>query len=145
LAGDKIRSVRLALSKGGAGDAEKETAQGFVDGVQHWPKNGLQAVKAELAKSSATDIAANETSLRTLCIRAEILTDTSTPDSDQAFRRNYQLQRLMKGMGQTTGSTKDELEAMVFEWITVGATSDAVHAELLARFNRCREKAITSK
>lgn len=140
LAGDKIRAYRAS-----GDEALKQAAQVFIESVQHWPKNGLQAVKAELAKTSAGDIAVNELALKTLCVRAEILTDSSTPEVDQAFRRNYQLQRLMKGMGQAPPSTKDELDAMVFEWVAVGVTSDTVHAELLARFSRCREKLISGK
>jgi DNA repair protein SbcC/Rad50 len=146
LAGDKIRSYRLAVvNSDSESDAYKQGAQSYIDSVQHWPKNGLQAVKAELAKSSSSDIAANELALKTLCVRAEILTDSSTPEADQAFRRNYQLQRLMKGMGQAATPTKDELDTMVFEWIAVGATRDNVHADLLARFSRCREKIVNAK
>lgn len=137
-AGDKIRLHRLAASQGGDHEAAKQNAIAFIDGVTQWPKGALQIIKAELLKSGSSDLAANENALRTLCIRSEILTDTPTPDADQAFRRNYQLQRLMKGMGQTSPSKQDELNEMVFEWIAVGATSDAVYRDLLDRFTRCR-------
>jgi len=142
-AGDKIRLLRFASLTNASEDeraALKQAAQLFIDAVQHWPKSGLQAAKGELAKVGSTDIAGNEAALRTLCIRAEILTDTPTPPADHTFRRNYQVQRLMQGMGQARPSTKDELDAMVFEWIAVGATNNVVYAELLARFSRCRDQ-----
>jgi len=141
--GDKIRRYRLAIATHAPGDESdtlKQAVQSFIDGVQHWPKGGLQAAKAELVKTASTDTTANETLLRTLCIRAEILTDSPTPASDQAFKRNYQVRHLMQGMGQARQSNRDELESMVFEWIAVGATDNAVYAELLARFNACRAK-----
>lgn len=138
-AGDKVRLYRLA------GNAEqcaelKQAAQVFIDGVQHWPKGGLQAIRSELAKDGTTDIVANEAALRTLCIRAEILTDTPTPPADQQLRRDYQVQRLMQGMGQARGPVRDELDAMVLEWVGIGATSTPVYSELLARFNHCRNQ-----
>jgi hypothetical protein len=145
-AGNKIRQYRLAQVQKVAVEesaALKDAVQSFIGSVEHWPKGGLAALKSELAKETSFDIAANETALRTLCIRAEIATDSPTPESDQAFRRNYQVQRLMQSMGQGTSVNQNDLDAMIFEWIAVGATSDAVHAELLQRFMRCREKAMS--
>ena len=142
-ASGKIREYRYAVTAKASDDeceALKQAAQSFIDNVLTWPKGGLQAAKSELAKPANTNIEANETALRTLCIRAEILTDTATPESDQAFRRSYQLQRLMQGMGQgqVRGSIKEELDAMVLEWLAVGVTQADVYAGLLARFNACR-------
>jgi hypothetical protein len=142
-AGSKIRDYRYAVASQLPTDeceTLKQAAETFIDAVAVWPKAGLQATKSELAKASSPDIEANETKLRTLCIRAEILTDIATPQADQAFRRNYQLQRLMQGMGQARGSTKEELDAMVLEWIAVGATGAEVYRELLERFKRCRDQ-----
>ena len=140
-AGDKIRLHRLAVAQNRDGqESAKQAAVAFIDSVSLWPKGALQVLKSELGKPGGADIAANESALRTLCIRAEILTETPTPETDQALRRNYQLQRLMKGLGQASTSKQDELNAMVFEWIGVGATSEAVYAQLLDRFSRCRAK-----
>jgi hypothetical protein len=36
-------------------------------------------------------MAAQETTLKTLCIRAEILANRTTPPEDQALRREYQV------------------------------------------------------
>ncbi|MBC7985035.1 MAG: DUF349 domain-containing protein, partial [Candidatus Obscuribacterales bacterium] len=146
-AGGRIRLYRLAVIQNNATqdkdghESAKQAAIDFIDSVSHWPKGALQILKNELAKTGVADIAANENALRTLCIRAEILTETPTPEADQAFRRNYQLQRLMKGLDHSSTSKQEELNAMVFDWIGIGATSDAVYGELLDRFNRCRSKA----
>lgn len=142
-ASGKIREYRFAVSSQATAEeseALKQAAQVFIDSVPTWPKGGLQAVKAELAKTGVASIETNEAALRTLCIRAEILTDTATPESDQAFRRAYQLQRLMQGMGQgqAHGSIKEELDAMVFEWLAVGVSRADVYAGLLVRFGACR-------
>lgn len=143
-ASGKIHEYRFALSINAPPaecEALQQAAQAFIESVPVWPKGGLQAIKSELAKTNtAANIAANETALRTLCIRAEILTETTTPAEDQAFRRNYQLQRLQQSMGHARGSIKDELDAMVLEWIGVGATTTAVYTELLERFKSCRSK-----
>jgi hypothetical protein len=142
-AGDKIRLYRLAVVESSSEDecaARKHAVQTFIEAVQHWPKGGLQAIKAEMAKPAAIDLTTNENALRTLCIRAEILTETPTPAADHQFRRNYQVQRLMQGMGQGGGSVKEELDAMVLEWISVGATQSDVYAQLLERFTRCRDQ-----
>jgi hypothetical protein len=140
-AGDKIRLYRLAVAQNNATqESARQEALAFIDGVSYWPKGAVQVLKNVVAKPGVVDIAANENELRTLCIRAEILTEMPTPEADRAFRRNYQLQRLMKGLGQAPTSKKDELDAMVFEWISIGATSNAVYAELLDRFTRCRLK-----
>jgi hypothetical protein len=140
-AANRIRRLRLAAAEGAVPEecaARQADAQGYIDGVSQWPKGALQALRAALAHPGSTDIAANETALRTLCIRAELLTDTPTPAGDTALRRAYQLQQLLKGLGQERAPRNLEMEALVFEWLAVGATSDAVYAQLLERFRNCR-------
>ena len=142
-AANRIRLYRLAAAAGAASEecaARKADAQGYIDGISQWPKGALQALRAALVQPGSPDIAANEAALRTLCIRAELLTDTPTPAGDAAFRRDYQLQQLLKGLGQARAASNLELEAMVFEWLAVGATSDALYAQLLERFRNCRSR-----
>jgi hypothetical protein len=75
-----------------------------------------------------------------LCIRAEITTDTPTPPEDQSLRREYQVQRLIKTMGQGSNGDEPELDAMALEWIGVGPTGEATYQALLERFKRCRQR-----
>ena len=105
------------------------------------PRAAAAALKDAWAKAEAAcgaDLAANETALRLLCIRAEIATEQPTPTEDQERRRNYQLQRLVQGMGQGQEPTVFDWEALVREWVGVGPVSPAIHATLLSRFRRCR-------
>lgn len=143
-AGKLIQAYRLSAASNAdaaAQEAAKQAAQTFITDTTQWPKGGLQVAQTELAKPATNDIdrAANEKALRTLCIRAEILTDTATPDEDQALRRDYQMQRLMKSMGQGTAAEGSApLDSMVFEWLAVGAVDPEVYPRLLERFLQCR-------
>jgi hypothetical protein len=121
----------------------KQAAETFIAGVEHWPKGGLQALKGTLANAGAVseaDSAAHVKALRTLCIRAEIHSETSTPPEDEALRREYQVQRLMQGMGQGSQADDGDWDVMVLEWIRIGTVSPAVHESLQSRFLSCRAK-----
>ncbi|HEY1076726.1 MAG TPA: DUF349 domain-containing protein [Fontimonas sp.] len=139
-----VRAYRLALARGADAaqlDALKAAAEARIAAVQKWPKNGLDALRQALGAEAAADLAANEIALRTLCIRAEMLTDTATPAEDQALRREFQLQRLVQSMGQGLKADEAQLDALAIEWVAAAAVDDAVHAPLLQRFLRCRERA----
>lgn len=116
----------------------KQRAETYIDGVRHWPKGGLQAIRDALAKEEMPDLEANEAALRMLCIRAEILADRPTPPEDQALRRDYQVKRLIQGMGQGSASDPEQLDAMILESIGIGPARADVHAELTERLLRCR-------
>jgi Domain of Unknown Function (DUF349) len=145
-AGRRIQAYEWAVARN-AEISERETlrqaAETFIAGVQHWPKGGLQAVKETLAKAgsiSDADGEAREKALRTLCIRCEIQSETPTPPEDDALRREYQVQRLMQGMGQGSHADDGDWDAMMLEWIRIGAVSPAVHESLRERFMLCRAK-----
>jgi hypothetical protein len=130
-----------------AEDFERETlkqaAETFIAGIQHWPKGGLQAVKDTLAKAGSgadADTAAHEKAMRTLCIRCEIRSEAATPPEDEALRREYQVQRLMQGMGQGTHADDGDWDAMMLEWVRIGAVSPTLYESLQERFMRCRAK-----
>jgi hypothetical protein len=106
-----------------------------------WPKRGLETLKHSLAQSGNTDLAANELALRTLCVRAELLTETPTPDADQTLRREYQVKRLMQSMGQGIKG-EEGLDALTVEWLGVGPIEEEAYLQLLARFKACRRKAL---
>ena len=122
--------------------ALKQAADEYIGNVTQWPKGGLEAVRKALAGANGSDFAANEAALRTLCIRAEILTDVPTPVEDQRLRRDYQVQRLVKGMGQGIGADESRLDDMTLEWIGVGPTEETTYLALLERFKRCRERGL---
>jgi hypothetical protein len=121
-------------------EALKQEAEIFIAGVSQWPKGGAQALKDAWAAAAAAspDVEAHEKALRMLCIRSEILTDRPTPPEDQALRREYQVQRLVKHMGRPNEANADDLDALALEWVRVGPVAAAAHESLLSRFLKCR-------
>jgi len=122
-------------------DALKQSAENFIDGVSQWPKGGAQALKDAWAKADAAarlDMAAQETTLKTLCIRAEILANRTTPPEHQALRREYQVQRLMQHMGRPGDAPADTWDALALEWVRTGPVPPQPREALLARFLLCR-------
>jgi hypothetical protein len=141
-ASNAVRAYRLAVvSNAGERDSLKEAAEAQLTSPIKWPRRGLDALKHALAQPGGTEPATNELALRTLCVRAEILTDTPTPSADQTLRREYQVKRLMQSMGQ--GIKSDEgLDALTLEWLAVGPTEEGAYLQLLERFKGCRGKAL---
>ena len=75
-----------------------------------------------------------------LCIRCEILSSTPTPPEDETLRREYQMRLLMESMGQGKRADAQDWDAMLLEWIGIGAVAPEVHEELQRRFMRCLAK-----
>jgi hypothetical protein len=138
----RIRDCERAMMRD-ATPAERETlcteAETFMASVQRWPKGGLQALKQALARVdcvTAADTAARERALRAVCIRSEILSSTPTPPEDEELRRDHQLRLLLEGLGQVVRTDDRDWDAMVLEWIGIGAVAADVHAALELRFRR---------
>jgi hypothetical protein len=150
-AGRHIQSYAWAVAQN-AGGTElqilKQAAETFIAGVQRWPKGGPQALSETLTRAGAmsgADIAASERALRTLCIRCEIHSETPTPAEDEGLRREYQVQRLMRGMGQGTQTNEGDWHSIAFEWIRSGAVAPAIYESLRERLMRCRAKSPAKK
>jgi len=142
-----VRSYRLALARNADAserDSLKQAADEFLASTAKLPKRGLDALKNALAQQGGTNLAANEVALRKLCIRAEILTDSPTPDTDQTLRREYQVQRLMESMGQGIKADDTQLDTLTIEWLGVGPTEETTYPRLLERFKECRSKALSA-
>jgi Domain of Unknown Function (DUF349) len=148
--GDAIRRYRLARGDGQTDETcatLRQAAEALLASDVPWPKGTLPALKAAFAADGTADLAANldanldanEAALRTLCVRAELLTGVATPETDHAFRRNYQLQELARGFGQARETGRDALQALLIEWIGCGPTSDGAYAGFLERLARCRQ------
>lgn len=142
-AANLVRAYRLAVARGLAADqldALRQSAEARMASVPRWPRNGLDALKQGLAAEGSADLAANESVLRMLCIRAEMLADLPTPAEDQGLRREYQLQRLVQSMGQGLTAGEAHLDALAIEWVSAGPVDDAVYEPLAQRFRLCRER-----
>jgi hypothetical protein len=141
-----VRAYERAVMRGEQAaerEALKNAAESFMAGVRRWPKGGLQALKQALARAdsaSVADDAAREQALRMLCIRCEILTSTPTPTEDETLRRDYQMRLLMESMGQGKRADAQTWDAMLLEWIEIGAVAPETHEELQRRFMRCLAK-----
>jgi hypothetical protein len=121
-------------------DALKLAAESFIAAVQQWPKGAAQVLKEAWQKAdaaAATEVAANENTLRTLCIRSEVFSDRPTPPEDQSLRREHQMQRLQR-MGQRGEEDSDTWEMLALAWVRIGPIAPAGYQVLLARFVSCR-------
>jgi hypothetical protein len=130
---------------GGAAESErgalKQAAEAFISGVSRWPKGAAEALGEAWANAEAAsneNAAAHESALRMLCIRGEILADLPTPAEDQALRRDYQMHRLVKRMGQRSEAAEDDFESLVLEWVRAGGVAPPIYESLLERFRRVR-------
>ena len=145
LAARHVRECEWAMARD-APPAERQTvkqaAESFIAGVRRWPKGGLQIVKESLARvdSPIAGGVSGEKALRLLCIRAEILCDTPTPAEDDALRREYQVQKLMQGMGQGSRPAEGDWDALVLEWVRTRDAPLLEYEALQSRFIRSWEK-----
>jgi hypothetical protein len=94
----------------------------------------LKEAWQQAAAAADADLAANEKSYRTLCIRSEVFRDRATPPEDQALRREYQMQRLMQRMGQHSEEDSDAWEVLALAWVRIGPIDPRQYQALLARF-----------
>ena len=141
-AADRVHAFRLAISQNAdpeRTEALRQAAETYIAAVDRWPRGGLEAIRREFGRQDGADLAANEVTLRRLCIRAEILADVPTPPEDQAARREFQVQRLMQSMGQGITDDRGQLDEMAIEWVGSGPAGEAVYPGLLGRFKRCRD------
>jgi Domain of Unknown Function (DUF349) len=129
-------------------DALKQAAEAFISGVPRWPKGAAEALAEAWAKADAgsddqpaaqESTAAQESALRMLCIRVEILADLPTPAEDQAQRRDYQMRRLVERMGQQSEAAQDDFESLMLEWVRArSGVAPRTYDSLLERIRRAR-------
>jgi hypothetical protein len=124
-------------------DALMQAAEAFIAGITHWPKGGEPVLKQawESARNGKSqEAAAHEEALRMLCIRSEVHGDRPTPPEDQALRKSYQLQRLVKSMGRREQEAPGDWETLALEWVRVGPVTPTTYDALCARFVGTRGK-----
>jgi hypothetical protein len=142
----RIQAYGASISAAGEqGDTAplKQAAVDFIAGVKQWPKGAQAVAEATLRRADALSAqggAAREQTLRNLCIRFEILSDTATPNEDMPARRALQLQKLTQGGGQEELRTRQDWDALALEWLKSDAVSAEVFAQLQERFLRCWAK-----
>ena len=145
-AGRRVHAYQRAVAQNqdaSTCDELKKSAESFISEMPRWPKGGLAAVNDALTSSlswSEADLQARERALRLLCIRCEIECDVITAPEDDALRRDYQVQRLMQGMGQGIQTSDRDWDATALEWIQIGAVPTDLQETILHRLLRCRSK-----
>jgi hypothetical protein len=147
-AANLVRAYRLAVAQQentAELEALKQSAEERLANAVQSPKRGVEVLKTSLAQQGSNDLPANELALRTLCVRAEILTDTPSPADDQALRRELQVKRLMQSMGQGVKADAGELDTMMIEWLGVGPIEESTYLTLADRFKECRRRALASR
>lgn len=142
----RIREFAQAMSDPSASHElalRRAAAESAVADLAHAPAAARAVLERALAAVATGtvqgDLAANETALRMLCVRAELITDRPSPPEDLELRRDYQMQRLVQSMGRGERATPADLDALALEWLAVGAVDPAAHEALLARFELCRK------
>ena len=87
------------------------------------------ALQAEMTQN-------NEHQRRMICIELEILLDAETPEEDRNQRREFQMQRLAKGLGQGGENRADAHERLLAQWHCCGSASVSAHTALTERFSK---------
>lgn len=106
-----------------------------------WPEGVKQLLKtkyesmADVTSISEDSLQSSEETLRLLCIRAEILTDHSSPETDSALRMTYQMSLLKDGIRYK----RDAETALILttDWLRVSAVPADVYEALFKRFYAC--------
>lgn len=120
---------------------DKDSAQAALDKASESAngktKSALQAIEKRFAQPATVEQQADNTqALKTLCIRAEILTGQETPEEYKAQRMEYQMAQLKQGLGQ---ADKDSMDAYTQQWLETGAAEQSSYDALWQRFNLCRQ------
>lgn len=143
-AASAIRAYGLAQLRSDGIEAAQAAAAAAVAALSSAPKAVRTVLEQQFTKVAAGDFAgdlgANETQLRLLCIRAELVADIATPESDLGLRRDYQMRRLLDSKGLGADIALSNLDELALEWFAVGPVDAALDAALRMRFDRCRER-----
>ncbi len=132
-AAEAVRALELASLEGGDTTAAREEAEIALEAVEHWPGDSHNRLAKRLSDANQLTPAVQNRhleALRLLCIRAEILTESTTPETDRALRMSYQMQQLQQGLGKPD----DSREALLLEWLELGGVADPEYSQLLTRF-----------
>ncbi len=124
---------------------QKATLDALLTDTPRWPNGTFNALQQRLAKTdqltSETQIA-NAGLLRTLTIRAEIVTDQESPESDKQARMEYQVKQMQTAFGQRDSRFEpSSFHPLIVEWISLGAVADDIYQPLWKRFDHCRKLA----
>ncbi|WP_111640519.1 DUF349 domain-containing protein [Marinimicrobium alkaliphilum] len=139
-ASETVRQAELATLAGKT-DAAAQAEPAFSN-AEHWPNGAEHTLRARLDNApnlTPADQAKGVEQLGELCIRAEILSDTETPEAHKAARMTYQVAQLQQGLGSQRDTS---MKALVQEWISVPGVGDKDYAPLWQRFEHCLKQGL---
>ncbi len=136
---EKINHYHHALVSHNNAEALREETEAFIESVSQWPEGTQSFVKQKLlqvADNPSADTDANLKALKLLCIRAEILADQETPETDKGLRMEYQVRLLQQGMtGQAARvNSGSDIAEMAKDWSGVGPVANEDYKSLFERF-----------
>ncbi len=133
---EKINHYHNTALSGEDDNGLREEVETFIEGVRQWPEGAQSFVKQKLLQVTsqpAADSVENLKALKILCIRAEILSDQETPETDKQLRMEYQVSLLQKGLGGQRDDRNTSL-TIAKEWCGVGPVSEDEYKALFERF-----------
>lgn len=137
---DQVRRYENSQVHGTQSAASEEVQKRIAEADFKWPYN-TRDILDQRVNDAGTLTAAHEAEaedkLRTLCIRAEILTERPTPDADKALRMQYQVEALQQNFGQAQEANDQAMVELFSEWLAVPAAPDAIYRPLQERFLSC--------
>jgi hypothetical protein len=111
----------------------------WQQGIEQRYQQSLAAIASAEAKKD------NETQLRQLCIRAEIMAGIDSPAEDQAQRMAYQMSRLSSGIGQARRENQDDFLELQVQWHCTGPVGNNYFPALQVRFQEAIKTAEQGK
>jgi hypothetical protein len=113
-----------------------------IEQTKRCPEGGRDTLnnKIQLAlKNKSFDENANIELLKLLCIRAEITSDTASPNSDKQLRMGNQVSLLQQGFGSTL-QANNAPGVIGLEWAVIGPVGADTYQKLFERFYTAWEK-----
>lgn len=132
-AAEAVRVLELAHVSGGDISAAQEDADSALSAVEHWPGESRELLdqrRNTIDQLTPVVQQQNLEGLQLLCIRAEILTEKETPETDKPLRMNYQMRQLQQGLGKS----EETAAQLAQEWLGLGGVPDPDYTWLLTRF-----------
>ncbi len=123
---------QLKDSWSGTIDVPADSAQGIE---ARW-----QAAQDLTAQLSPEQIDKNQTNLRLLCIRLEILANMDSPKADEQLRMDYQVKRLSKGLGQEREDITQEIDKIRIAWCCNGSIYSGTVSEEVSNDTTSEQK-----
>ncbi len=137
---DKVRQYEIGLLQADPSAITLNTVQSLISAATFkWPHESKDILEQRLIDAGTLtpqQRADAENKLRTLCIRAEILTGRATPEEDKSLRMQYQVESLKQNFGRAQEAGDQTMIELFSEWLAVPAAPDAAYAKLQDRFLR---------